>query len=78
MATAGGEIMDISATPDVAVWAKANRKMPPDAVKEPSKVTSLSLHVKGCQAAVDPANEKQVAKAQGYVLTDESGYGRQE
>ncbi|MEO9294865.1 MAG: hypothetical protein ABI347_04615 [Nitrososphaera sp.] len=78
MAKAEGEIMDISDTPDVAVWAKAGRKTPADAVKEPSKVASLSLHVKGRQAAVDAANEKEIAKAQGYVLTDESGYGRQE
>lgn len=81
---AGGEIMDISDTPDVAVWAKGIRKgvnVPPDTVKEPSKIASLTLHVKGTESRevmIDPADKNEVAKARGRALTDESGYGKQE
>ena len=76
--SAGGEIMDISDTPDVAVWAKGARKTPPDSVREPSKIASMTLHVKGRNVMVDPANEKEVAKVQEWTLTDESDYGGQE
>ena len=73
---AGGEIMDISETPDVAVWAKGARKIP-RAVKEPSRISSISLHVKGSEEMVDPGDKKQVAKAEGHILTDESDYGKE-
>ena len=74
---AGGEIIDISDTPDVAVWANSAKKIP-RAVKEPSKVSSISLHVKGSEEVVDPADKKQVAKVEGHILTDESNYGKEE
>lgn len=74
---AGGEIMDISDTPDVALWVKDARRNPPGTVREPSKITSLSLHIKGDEFPVDPANEKEVAKTKGRTLTDESDYGKE-
>jgi hypothetical protein len=44
------DIIDILETPDVAVWAKAiSRKgtdSPSDKVKEPSRTTSITLHIK--------------------------------
>ena len=78
MEKAGGDIMDIADTPDVAVWARSAKKGAPlDAVKEPSKIASLTLHVKGAESQVDPADKKQVAKASKNTLTDDSGYGEQ-
>jgi hypothetical protein len=79
MAAKSAGIMDISDTPDVAVWAKGIRRglgTSPDAVKEPSKIASTTLHLdlEGQEIAVDPANKKQMSKAQaeGSSLTDES------
>ena len=77
-------IMDITDTPDVAVWAKGIRKSagtPSDMVKEPSKLASMTLHrttKEGGEIMVDPANKKEVAKAvaEHSPMTDESGYGR--
>ena len=77
-------IMDITDTPDVAVWAKGIRKStgaPSDMVKEPSKLASMTLHrttKDGVEIMVDPANKKEVAKAiaEHSSMTDESGYGR--
>lgn len=78
MEKAGGDIMDIADTPDVAVWARGARKgAPSGTVKEPSKIASLTLHVRGAESQVDPADKKQVAKAQKNTLTDDSGYGGQ-
>lgn len=79
MAGKSAGIMDISDTPDVAVWAKVIRRgLPPGAVKEPSKIASMELHLeKGRQeVAVDPANKKQMSKvqAEGGSLTDESSW----
>lgn len=78
------EIMDISETPDVAVWAKGIwRKaiVPSDKVKEPSKIASVTLYFTDSdkELMVDAANKKDVARAVKRVsLTDESGYGRQD
>lgn len=76
-------IMDITDTPDVAVWAKGIRKnagAPSDKVKEPSKIASMTLHraTKDGEIMVDPANKKEVAKAvaEHSPMTDESGYGK--
>ncbi|MGI0018873.1 MAG: hypothetical protein ACREAY_00215 [Nitrososphaera sp.] len=76
-------IMDITDTPDVAVWAKGIKKnagAPSDRVKEPSKIASMTLHrtTKDGEIMVDPANKKEVAKAiaEHSSMTDESGYGK--
>lgn len=82
--TAGGDIVDITDTPDVAVWAKGIKKKgagaPSDAVKEPSIIASMTLHLntKGGEIMVDPANKKEVAKAlaERTSVTDESEYGK--
>lgn len=74
-------IMDISEKPDVAVWAKGIRKgidTPSDKVKQPSKISSMMLHVKkrsgtynikeeekekeSGEVMVDPANKEDIAK----------------
>lgn len=76
-------IMGISETPDVAVWAKGIRKktnVPADKVREPSKIASVTLYFteNDKKLLIDPANKKDVTRASGHSLTDESDYGRQE
>ena len=72
-----GGIMDITDTPDVAVWSKeirSNVHRPSDKVKEPSRVASTALHAGQNKLAIDPADKKEVARAiaSGTSLTDES------
>ena len=72
-----GEIMDITDTPDVAVWSKEIRSKvhrPSDKVKEPSRVASTTLHAGKNKVAIDPADKREVARAvaSGTSLTDES------
>ncbi len=74
---ASGGIIDITDTPDVAVWSKEIRSKvhrPSDKVKEPSRVASTILHAEQNKVAIDPADKKEVAKAvaSGASLTDES------
>jgi hypothetical protein len=84
MAGKAAGIMDISDTPDVAVWARGIRRglgTPSDAVREPSKIASIMLHLtpaKSREIMVDPADKRQMSKvqAEGGSLTDESEYGR--
>ena len=83
MAEPNDGIMDITDTPDVAVWAKGIRKdavIPSDAVKEPSKVASVTLYqnTKDGEILVDAANKQDVAKAiaKHTPMTDESGHGK--
>jgi hypothetical protein len=89
---AAAGIMDISDTPDVAVWAKGIGKgieVPSDKVKQPSRISSMTLHVKrlsgahngkkeeeGGELMVDPANKEEMARVAGrhVSLTDESEY----
>lgn len=79
--TAG--IMDITETPDVAVWAKGIRKkyfFPSDKVNKPSKVSSMTLYFteKGRELLIDPANKREVERAlRRSALTDESDYAQQ-
>lgn len=75
-------IMDISDTPDVAVWAKGIRRggadVPSDKVKEPSKNTSMMLRAARKPATtatereggllVDPASKKEMAKVSAADL----------
>jgi hypothetical protein len=77
-------IMDITDTPDVAVWAKGigkNAVTPSDIVKEPSKVASVTLYQntkEDGEILVDAANKREVAKAlaKHTPMTDESGHGK--
>lgn len=78
--TAG--IMDITETPDVAVWAKAIRKKynsPSDKVNEPSKNSSMTLYFteEGRELLIDPASKREVERAiRRSALTDESDYAQ--
>ncbi len=71
-------IMDITDTPDVAVWSKEIRNnvhVPSDKVIEPSKVASTTLHVEQEECKlIDPTGKKQVARVatSGTQLNDES------
>ncbi|HEX2557156.1 MAG TPA: hypothetical protein VHK86_02435 [Nitrososphaera sp.] len=72
-----GGIMDITDTPDVAVWSneiRSNVRRPSDKVREPSRVASTILHAEQNKLTIDPADKKQVARAIASVtsLTDES------
>ena len=73
-----GGIMDITETPDIAVWSKEisnNVHKPSDKVKEPAKLASNTLHAEQSNnLTIEPANKKEVAKAiaSSHSLTDES------
>lgn len=90
---AAAGIMDISDTPDVAVWSKGIGKgieVPSDKVRQPSKISSMTLHVKrrsgthngkkeeeSGELMVDPANKEEMARVVGRHVSltdDESEY----
>ena len=81
------EIIDILDEPDVAVWSKGimnKSNTPADKVQEPSRIKSISTHVKYNEVEmdqkqshsqpIDPANKEEVAKVIGLgtSLTDEA------
>jgi hypothetical protein len=65
-------IMDISETPDVAVWVKRIREgidIPSDTVKQSSKISSMTLHAKK-RSAKDNTTEEEKEKKSGEVIAD--------
>ena len=71
---AGDNIVDITSTPDVAVWAKEiRRKRGIDSVKEHSKILSVATKSTTDEKMVDPANTKEVEESyRKGSLTDEA------
>ncbi len=64
-------IMDISETPDVAVWVKRIREgihMPSDTVKQSSKISSMTLHAKKRSAKHNTTEEEK--EKSGEVMVD--------
>lgn len=65
------EIMDISDTPDVAVWAKEASRgagTPPDGIKGPSKNSSMTLRIVTKTAATTTTTK--TAEKEGGRLVD--------
>ncbi|HVX02397.1 MAG TPA: hypothetical protein VHA09_04520 [Nitrososphaera sp.] len=63
--------MDISDTPDVAVWAKEIRRgasAPSDKVKEPSKNSSMMLRIVTKSATTTTTTTKTAEKEGGLVV----------
>jgi hypothetical protein len=75
---AGDSIVDITATPDVAVWAKeARRKGGIDNIKEHSKILSITTKSTTDEKMVDPANTKEVEESyRKGSLTDEASISK--
>ena len=82
IAKSGGSIIDITDTPDVAVWDKeVRRRGGTDKVKEPSKIQSITTKSTTDEKMVDPANEQEVAASmtdRDVPLTDEADISKKD
>lgn len=72
--TTSDGIIDITETPDVAVWAKTVARGRTDRVKKPSKIQSITTKSTADGELVDPADKKDVASIANKdgSLTDEA------